>query len=153
MNALVIVDMQEDYIGKNTKYKFSDKELLIEKINLVINEYKKKDSLIIYVKNIRKGNCSKLVTGLNVESNLVFEKESSSCFTSTEFCNCLKSNNINEIEVVGIDGNCCIKSTAIDAVKNNIKAVVPLNLVGVINLSRFIKTIEKLKQSNVIVLD
>lgn len=86
MKALVIVDMQEDYIGKNPKYKFSDKQLLIEKINLVIYKYKKKDSLIIYV-------------------------------------------------------------------KNNIKAIVSLNLVGVINASEFVKTIEKLKQGNVIVLD
>jgi len=149
MKALVIVDMQEDYIGKNAKYNFSNKKELIEKINIRINEYKEKGNKIIYVKNNRKNNFSNFVTGLNIESNLIFEKISSSCYSSTEFCDCLKSNNISEIEIAGIDGNCCVKSTAIDAVKNNIKATVPIDLVGVINTTRFSKTIEKFKEKNV----
>jgi nicotinamidase-related amidase len=31
MKALVVVDMQEDYIGKISKYKYDDKDLLIQK--------------------------------------------------------------------------------------------------------------------------
>lgn len=145
MKALVVVDMQEDYIGKISKYKYDDKDLLIQKINEGIEKYEKDGNLIIYVKNNRKNYCSNLVTGLNLKSNLIFEKTNSSCYSSIEFCNCLKDNFVHDIKIVGIDGNCCIKSTAIDATKNKLNVVLQVDLVGVINKIRFIKTLENLK--------
>lgn len=152
MKALVVVDMQEDYIGKMSKYKYDDKDLLIQKINEEIEKYEKDGNLIIYVKNNRKNYCSNLVTELNLKSNLIFEKANSSCYSSIEFCNCLKDNFVHDIKIAGIDGNCCIKSTAIDAAKNNLNVVLQTDLVGVINKIRFVKTLENLKDHSVKVI-
>ena len=135
--------MQEDYLSDKSKYQFKDKQQLIENINKKVSEN------TIYIKNSRKGKVSDLVKGLKVKSNLIFVKEKSSSFNNPDFAKYLEQNQITEIEVAGIEGNCCVKSTAIDARKQGIKVTIDLSCVGVLKEERFEKTKEKLKAAGV----
>lgn len=153
MKALAVVDMQEDYIGEKAKYRFLNRQKLIENINNRIKELEKETRVIIYMKNMRKGFTSNLEKDLYVASDLIFTKEKSSSFSSDDFVEYLSSNNISELEVVGIDGNCCVKSTAIDGIKNNLKVTILLSCVGVINKERFLKTKQDLIKRQVKIID
>lgn len=149
MKVLVVVDMQEDYIGKRAKYQFSDKENLIHNINKRIQLYLDAHHYVIYVKNKRKNDSSDFVTGLDIRTDFIFEKEKSSCFSNPQFKDFLDKNQIDEIEVCGIDGNSCVKSIALDASKNGYQVSILLENVGIMNKERFEKTLTMLKKSNI----
>jgi nicotinamidase-related amidase len=152
LKALVIVDMQEDYIGEKSKCNFANKQDIIDNINQrILNA--EHDTVVIYIKNVRKGVSSGFVKGLNVVSELFFTKEKSSCFSSEEFVDYVNRNNIDEIEVVGIDGNYCVKSTSVDGIKKGLQVTIPLSCVGVINKERFLKTKQLLTGFQVKIID
>lgn len=146
-----MVDMQEDYFGKKTKY--NGKESLISNINKKIHSYLNLHNYVIYVKNKRKTYTPDFVIGLDIGTPFIFEKEKSSCFSNTQFLDFLKNKQINEIEVCGIDGNCCVKSTAMDSVKNGYKTSISLSTIGVSNKAKFDKTIGILKNNNIDLAD
>ncbi len=150
--ALFIIDMQEDYIGMNNKYGY-DSEGLINNINKRTSYAKQNNHIIIYVKNkktLRSGlYVSDLVQGLLVESDFIIEKDRSSVFSNLEFSSLLKSYEISHIEVVGIDGNCCVASTAIDAARLGYSVEVLLKCIGIRNFKRFSKTKERLLKENI----
>jgi len=153
LKALVVVDMQEDYIGEKSKYKFLNKQEIINNINNRITELKQENAIIIYMKNMRKGYTSDFVKGLYITADLIFIKEKSSSFSSDDFVTYIFSNNINDIEVVGIDGNCCVKTTAIDGIKNDLTVTIPLSCIGAINKERFLKTKQELIKQQVKIID
>jgi len=152
LKALVIVDMQEAYIGEKSKYRFANKKELIDCINNRIKKAKK-GTAIIYVKNAKKGAASDFAEGLAIVSDLIFLKEKSSSFSNEMFTNYLYRNNINEIEVAGIDGDVCVKNTAIDGIKNGLTVTLPLSCIGVINKERFLKTKQTLTELKVRIID
>lgn len=63
----------------------------------------------------------------------------------------LTQNQITEIEIVGIDGNSCIKSTAIDSVQNSYKTVLQYEYIGVQNVKRFETTKVSLLEKGIII--
>lgn len=152
LKALVIVDMQEDYIGEKSKYKFSNKQELIQHINHRIREVEK-DTTIIYLKNSRKGFSSNLVKNLYIATNLIFIKEKSSGFSSDDFVKYISTSDMIELEIIGIDGNCCVKNTAIDAIKKNLIVTINLSCVGFINQERFLRTKQELKTKQVRIMN
>jgi len=165
LKALVIIDMQEAYIGEKSKYKFAlasakdereqgfaNKKELIDCINLRIEKVKR-DMAIIYIKNARKGAVSDLVEGLSIVSDLIFLKEKASCFSSEKFTDWLSRNSVHEIEVAGIDGDVCVKKTCVDAIKNGLAVALPLSCIGVINKGRFLKTQQTLAKLGVRIIE
>lgn len=77
LKLLIIVDMQEKYIGKNNKY--DNAEELINNINLRISQYKNN---VIYIKNTALKETSNLIEELNVVTNNIFLKSKASCFSN-----------------------------------------------------------------------
>ena len=111
MTILLVIDVQEKYMG----YYSND---LIEKVNERIDATKAGTEPVIYVRNISMlGNTEgyELAKNLHVESELVFDKRKPSAFTNEAFCKALKAIGETSIEIIGVDGNCCVKKTAIDA--------------------------------------
>ena len=155
MRALIVVDMQEDYIGENSKYLY-EKEKIITNINMRIAEYYANKDSVIYIKNLKvrrqENYVSEFVRELNVVSDIVIIKDKSSCFSNPILLDYLKEHSINDIEVVGIDGNCCVKSTASDAVKSGYFASINENCVGVLNKQRFIQSKDKMLKLGVSIL-
>lgn len=156
--ALLVIDLQEDYVGekRNKKiFKYNSQELL-EKINLKINE-SKEEGMVIYISNIfnntlfnrvifRYGientNGSKLVQGLNIISDVTFNKSKGNAFTNPSLVSFLKGNDVGELELVGVDGGGCVGLTAKGGAKLGFKINIINNCVG----TAFTKRAEKLNK-------
>lgn len=154
--ALIVIDMQADYIGEKSKYKYYP-NVLIEKINNRIATAINLNEVIIYVKQVRQRNqkpyISDFVEGLFVVSDFIIEKEKSSIFNNPTLIDTLKQNEITNIELIGIDGNCCVASSAIDASKLGFSVIYPLKYIGIKNKERFFRTREKLLKENVQIIE
>ena len=109
---------------------------------------------IVYIKNTKKLR-SGMVTDefadeLILASDNVFCKEQADAFSSAELISYLNSEGVSEIEMIGVDGNSCIKASAKGAVKCGFIVSIVLNCIGVSNLPRFEKTKEDLEKIGVI---
>ncbi|MGE5627930.1 MAG: isochorismatase family protein [Solirubrobacterales bacterium] len=148
MKYLLVIDMQEDYVGasRNKKMFPYNAEELIQSINEKIGEYPK--DAVIYIVNRYLWEFSnkpkKLVNGLLVVSNNVFEKRKMSCFSNNKLLEFLTMGNASELEIVGVDGNYCVGASAFDGAKKNFEILFNEALVGVGNKSKFEKTKNKL---------
>lgn len=90
---------------------------------------------------------------LSIVSNLILEKEKASMFDNPTLLNILRENKISQIEVIGIDGNCCVASSAIDASNLGFSVIFPLGYIDIKNKQRFLKTKEKLIKAKVKIVD
>ena len=154
MKCLLVIDMQEDYLGNSRdvkRYPYKSKEL-IHSINNKILEYPNES--IIYIVNRffweigRKPK--KLVDGLSVISNNVFEKRMPSCFSNKKLLEHLQKIDASELELVGVDGNYCVGASAIDGINNQYKILFNASLVGVGDYNKFIRTKKKLEKMGVV---
>ena len=122
MKALLIIDMQEKYF-KNQGY---DREL-VSRVNKRIDEALENNETVIYILNFGKRKIDlesyEFVAGLKVESELILSKTSPDAFTNPNLATLLKEKNVDEVEVVGIDGNVCVYKTSLGAKKNGFKVV------------------------------
>lgn len=88
MQALLVIDMQEDYVGseRNQKRFPYNSECLIANINERIFWFVEHDGLVIYIVNrlVYQGKRFRpqLVKGLSIVSHLFFEKKSRLLFCS-----------------------------------------------------------------------
>ena len=147
--ALLVIDMQEDYIEK---YSYSLLTCINERIRMAVAN----KEIIVYVKNtkrLRSGNkTSELAKNLIILSKHAICKESASAFSNPQLEEILEQNQIEEIEIVGVDGNSCIAGTAMDAIKLGYKTLLQLKYIGVQNSERFGKTKESLLEKGVIIV-
>ncbi len=154
-SALLVIDMQEDYIGKKSRYHYYP-DTFIDKVNERITRGQQDKELIIYIKNKgkRQGSpyVSNYVKGLQVISNYEYTKEKISAFVNSDLVTLLKDQDITIIEVIGIDGNCCVASTALDAKNLGYSVTFPIEYIGVNSKERFEKTKEKLKKAGITVI-
>ena len=136
MKVLLVIDIQKGYIERYDK-------CLLTRINQRIQYAVENQELIIYVKNIRKLRngikINELADNLNLCSSYVICKETASAFTNEELLDIFRQNQVTEIEIVGIDGNSCIASSAIDAQRQGYKVILPCEYIGVQNIERFEK--------------
>ena len=145
--ALIVIDMQKDYIGEESRHNYYP-NTLIDKVNERIAIANNNGQMIIYVKNKGKRKkeiyISDFVKGLSIASNFIIEKGKASMFDDDIFFELLKNKDICKIETIGIDGNCCVASSALDAMKLGFSVIFPLEYIGIKDKQRFIKTKEKL---------
>ena len=152
MKALIIIDMQEDYIGQNRNQKRYPyiSEQLVNNINLRIADYKRNNDLIIYVKNKGKSSiASPFVPGMQFVSDLVFEKSKASCFSNMSLLSCIKDKAVNQIELAGVDGNYCVGMSALDGAKLGFSICFNLSCIGIANTERFESTKKRLVKANI----
>ena len=153
MRYLLIIDMQEDYIGeKRNKKKFPyDVKTLIDNVNHKINSYSKE--YIIYIKNQFFWESKKreklLSNEMNVVSNQIFTKRNINAFKNIKFANFLKEKNATELEIIGIDGNYCVKATTIAALKIGYEVFLNENCIGIADTKKYEKSKTKMKKMGV----
>lgn len=154
--ALIVIDMQKDYIGEESRHNYYP-NTLIDKVNERIAIANNNGQMIIYVKNKGKRKkeiyISDFVKGLSIASNFIIEKGKASMFDDDIFFELLKNKDICKIETIGIDGNCCVASSALDAMKLGFSVIFPLEYIGIKDKQRFIKTKEKLIKDNVEIVE
>ena len=134
INALFVIDVQEEYM---IQYNGS----LLTAINRRIDESVKKNELIVYVKNVRHLKSGTFIyefaDGLNVCSSHVAYKEQASVFSNDALLMLLRENNVSKIDIIGIDGCCCVARTAADARTLGFEVTLPCSCIGVKNNERF----------------
>ena len=150
--ALIVIDMQADYIGKTSNYNFYP-ITFIDKVNERIAIAVKRNETIIYVKNAGRRNqmpyVSDFADHLSIEAGYQIEKKKLSAFENPALLNILKENGISTIEVIGIDGNCCVAASALDAAELGFSVIFPLKYIGIMSRKQFMKTRERLCNANI----
>ncbi|WP_408072543.1 cysteine hydrolase family protein [Butyrivibrio sp. JL13D10] len=146
MRVLVVIDMQEKYLGHY------DEELICNINDKIKCAHEEEDESIVYVKNIgltgdRAGY--DFSDELLLVSDLIFEKKSPSAFSSKDFTKKLEQLKATELEIVGVDGSSCVAKTAIDAAKLGYKAEIVKSCVGVRNDRVYEKVLKKLEGAGV----
>ena len=148
MKALLVIDIQKSYISR---YNHN----LLSKINERILEAEKNHWDIVYIKNIKRLRnrtlTEEFADGLAVLSDNVFCKYEANAFSSLKLLSFLQSKSIKELEIMGVDGNSCIKAS-VRAIDCGFSVTVPLDSVGVINQTRFEKTKELFTELGVMLL-
>lgn len=142
MEALLVIDIQPETVRPRSA------ESLINDWNAIIGTYN--PNVVAYVANL--GPFSKIpqgspfAEGLNIVSENIFYKRMPDAFTNSALSAWLEEIGAKSVRLIGIDGNWCIKSTALGAVKHGFESHVVRNAVASRNEKVFMsKTIEKLR--------
>jgi len=165
--ALLVIDVQEDYLGEKRNKKrfyYENPDLLIQNINKAIEKYKNEGFEIIYIAHIfpnfitnklifgfsiRGTEGAKLVKSLNIVSKNYFEKNVGNAFSNKNLCQLLKEKRIGKIVLCGIDEAGCVGITAKGAERLGLKVSIIKNATDTVFIKRAIKFREKLKKLDV----
>lgn len=144
--ALVVIDMQNDYLWEKRKTKFSyNTNELVNAVNSAVSSYEEKEYDIIYIAQMFpniitnkwfigfsiKGTAgAELYSKLNVVSDLYFEKNLPNTYSSKTFREHMKKHNYTEIVLCGLDECGCVGATAKGAVKTGVKVFMLENCIG-----------------------
>ncbi len=146
MKALLVIDMQKGYVEKYDP-------ALTDSVNRRIQSAEDNGEKVIYVMNVRKLKSGRVVNapadGLLIVSPNVLEKTHSSVFEEPELTELMQKEQITQLEIIGIDGCCCVASSAIAARSLGYEVSIPLSSVGVKNAERFEKKVAALKKQGV----
>lgn len=172
--ALLVIDIQEDYTGvnasKKTRYKNADE--LVIRVNKIIGQCRRKNIDLIYIKQEFKGFIPILLTKLfshgsaiegrpgtefdkrlKILSENCFSKSMPSAFTNVELKNYLKKKKIEELYIVGLDGQFCVNETTKGAVKEKYRVNLIKNAVLFKNEGKREEVFEKLKEIGVKIIE
>lgn len=141
--ALLVIDVQRDYFWEKRKAMFTyDTESLVGNVNRAIHAYQEKGYDIIYIKHIlpkilwgvgfsiKGAPGAELYDGLDIVSDLCFEKNRSDTYTSKSFREHMKAHGYSEVTICGVDECGCVGATAKGAVKTGVKVVMLENCIG-----------------------
>jgi len=169
--ALLVIDMQIDYIGENGKFPIERNQInnLIETVNNIIGDFNDSNYQIIYIRNnFRKNNIKNVfrnfasiegTTGaeidprINIVSNNIFDKFTPSAFSNTRFENFLISNRINELYLCGVMADQCVYETALSAINSGYIVNYYGNAVGSSSIKNIEKAMQKLKNKGINIIE
>lgn len=157
MKALLVIDVQEDYLGekRNAKRFPYHSEILLPRINQRIEDCTEKKCLVIYILNRffyqSKRFTPQLAKGLDVVSKNIFIKNRANCFSNTELSRFLRENNVTELELAGIDGNYCVAASARAGKKNGFSVIFNRQCIEAAKAERLRKTVSGLQNAGIII--
>ncbi len=145
MEILLVIDIQQKYMNSYDSH-------LLERVNMRIQEAVASDMPVVYVRNVGKlENEDKyiLAEGLEVVSEFVFAKRWPSAFSSEEIVQFIERLKVDTINMVGVDGRCCVARTALEAVKRGYKVRIYLDSVAARNDNFYLKELPKMRDAGV----
>lgn len=148
MKTLLVIDVQEKYLS------YYDAGLL-SRINARIAMAKSDCDQVFYIRNIGihgDNDSYALAKDLLMVSDHIYEKRFPSVFTDS-FAKELESINVTELEIIGVDGNSCVKKTCLDAVNAGYNVTLNLKCTAARNEKIFEKTLEELSDAGVVVIN
>ena len=141
--ALLVIDMQNDYLWDKRKPMFNyDTGQLVGAVNKAIADCKDKGYDIIYIKHILprimwgvgfsiKGTeGAELYKGLDIVSDLCFEKNRSDTYTAVAFREHMKKQKYSEVLLCGLDECGCVGATAKGAIRTGVHVVMLEDCIG-----------------------
>ena len=145
MKILLVIDMQEKYLP------LYDEDLLA-RVNSRIAEAADAGMQVFYLRNIGSPENEAeygFAEGLLFVSENRYDKKFPSAFSNADFVEELKGLEVTDIEIIGVDGNCCVKKTCLDAVEAGYEVQLNLKCTAAKNLKIFEKTLTELKDKGV----
>lgn len=157
--ALIVIDMQEATVGVNHSKFFKYDNGILKRVNSVIS--KTDASIVIYIRNLMKNNFinklapvkvfdgtpqAELAKNLMIVSSNIFSKYNGNAFSNPDFCAFLKSNNIDTLELIGVDGGGCVSLTALGAYENGYQVILNTSAIGTMFETKKDKYYKKLKK-------
>jgi nicotinamidase-related amidase len=146
--ALLVLDMQEDFLGENAKAPIKREQIpgITSVVNSLVDDFEKNGQLIIYVKSefpkIALGNRirnhaaivgtpgTEIYNKIKVSGNAIFSKKKPDAFSNPEFEKYLVSNQINQLVITGVYANQCVLYTSLGALKRKYQIKFVKNGVG-----------------------
>ena len=134
--ALLVIDMQNDYLYEKRREKFAyDTQKLTDAVNTLIHSYADNGCDVIYVRHIIQNlptnrllfgysiagtEGAELYGGLDIVSDLVYDKLLGDAFTNKQLLARVKEKSYDEVHICGLDEFGCVASTALGAAKRGI---------------------------------
>ncbi len=149
MKALLVIDVQEKYLS------YYDADLL-SRINARISALNSLEDQVFYIRNIGiQGTIDgyALAKDLLIVSDHIYEKKFPSAFTNDSFAKELKDLNATDLEIIGVDGNSCVKKTCLDAANAGYKVTLNLQCTAARNEKLFAKTLKELSDAGILIID
>ncbi|MBP3760956.1 MAG: cysteine hydrolase [Ruminococcus sp.] len=144
--ALIVIDMQNDYLWEKRKSKFSyNSNELVNAVNKAVSSYKENGYDIIYIAqmfpniitnqwfigfSIKGTEGAELYSRLNIVSDLYFEKNLPDTYSSKPFREYMEKQGYTELVLCGLDECGCVGATAKGAVKTGVKVFMLENCIG-----------------------
>ncbi len=136
--ALIVIDMQNDYLWEKRKSRFSyDTPKLVGAVNGLIRRYAAAGSDVIYIRHIIQNlptnrllfgysiagtEGAALYSGLEKVSDLCFDKLVGDALTNRELLERVRAEGYEELHLCGLDEFGCVANTALGASKRGLKA-------------------------------
>ncbi len=138
--ALLVIDMQNDYLWENRKGRFSyDTPRLVGAVNALIRRYHAENRDVFYIRHlihdlptnrllfgysIAGTEGAELYGGLEIVSDRCFDKYFGDALTNKELYGLIRENAYDELHLCGLDECGCVTATALGAAKRGIRAAV-----------------------------
>lgn len=145
--ALLVIDVQEVFVGENKNKMFDYGDELVNNINRIIDE--NAENTVVYIYNLMKRSFinkfapfhmyentpeAEPPKSLKIVSEYKFVKYEGNAFSNPDLDKFLKEKGIDTVEVVGIDGGACVPMTALGAIENGYKVIVNSKGIGTFKL-------------------
>ena len=164
--ALLVIDMQNDYLYDKRKEMFSYHTAeLTAAVNELIHGYQANGSDIIYIRHIIQNlptnrllfgysiagtEGAELFSGLDIVSEYCFDKYFGDALSNQTLRKLIKEKGYDTLHLCGLDECGCVTSTALGAAKRGIKAEIIRNgTATVFSAKKVSKAHEKLKKANI----
>lgn len=128
---------------------------LLDRVNIRIREAQAAGIPVFYARNIPRLESSEnynYADGLVLIPDHTYDKKSPSAFSNPEFGAALKNMGVTEIEMIGVDGSCCVKKTCLDALAAGFDVSLNLNCIAARNGKIYEKTLDELAEKKVTLL-
>ena len=157
--ALLVIDMQEVTVGATHADFFKYDNELLNRVNSVIGSTDA--AVVVYIRNLMKNNFinklapvkvfdntpeAELAKGLLIISSNIFSKFTGDAFSASDFREFLNNNNIDTVELIGVDGGGCVSLTALGACENGYKVILNTSAIGTMFNTKKEKYFDKLKK-------
>lgn len=164
--ALLVIDMQNDYLYEKRKDRFSyDTEQLVGSVNEAIHRYREDGNDVIYIRHIIQdlptnrllfgysiagSEGAELFGGLDVVSNYCFDKLVGDALSNAELRDLVEKRGYDQLHLCGLDECGCVASTALGAAKRGIKTqIIRSATATVFSQGKVSKTNAKLQKAGI----
>lgn len=164
--ALIVIDMQNDYLYEKRKSKFSyNTEQLTSSVNKLIQQYSNNDRDVIYIRHIIQDfptnrllfgfsiagtEGAELYSGLDIVSDHCFDKLIGDALSNRKLCELIRQNGYEALHLCGLDECGCVASTALGAAKRGIKAeIISSGTASRFSEQKIAKTRKKLEKAGI----
>ena len=143
-SALIVIDMQHDFLDPGAPYACADAKAAIENTRLLCDAMRSRGAPVIFTREVHRANgvdrgregdsepvhCVEGTRGVEIVPQLtphagdyVIDKRRFSCFFQTDLAGLLKGLRTELIVVSGVTANACVLTTVIDAYQHDFHTV------------------------------